>query len=51
MNLGRIQFNTPLTPGAAFHFSVVSTNNGTNVISVTTKQNDLLNPNGTVFNS
>ena len=51
LNLGRIQFNTPLTPGAAFHFSAVSTNSGSNVISVSISRNDLLNPNGTIFNS
>ena len=51
LNLGRIQINTPLTPGAAFHFSAVSTNSGSNVISVSISRNDLLNPNGTIFNS
>ena len=51
LNLGRLQFNTALSPGSSFHFSAVSTNSGSNVISVSISRNDLLNPNGTIFNS
>lgn len=51
LNLGRKQFNTPLTSGTSYHFSAVSTNSGSNVISVSVSQNDLLNPGGTILNS
>jgi hypothetical protein len=51
LNLGRLQFNTALSPGSSFHFSAVSTNSGSNVISVSISRNDLLNPKGTIFNS
>ena len=51
LNLGRLQFNTALSPGSSLHFSAVSTNSGSNVISVSISRNDLLNPNGTIFNS
>ena len=51
LNLGRIQFNSPLMSGTSYHFSAVSTNSGSNVISVSVSQNDLLNPGGTILNS
>ena len=51
LNLGRIQFNTALTAGNSYQFSVVSTISGNNTISVSISRNDLLNPNGAVFNS
>ena len=51
LNLGRNQFNTALTAGNSYQFSVVSTISGNNTISVSISRNDLLNPNGAVFNS
>ena len=51
LNLGRLQFNTPLTPSGSYHFSAVSTNTGNDVISVSVSLNDLLSPGGTVYNS
>jgi hypothetical protein len=51
LNLGRIQFNTPLTASNSYQFSAVSTISGNNTISVSISRNDLLNPSGTVFNS
>ena len=51
LNLGRLQFSTPLIPSGSYHFSVVSTNAGSDVISVSVSQNDLLSPGGTVYNS
>lgn len=51
LTLGRIQFSTPLGVGGSYHFSAVSNNSGNNAISVSISQNDLLTPNGTIYNS
>lgn len=51
LNLGRIQFSTPLISGSSYQFSAVSSSNNSNVISVSVTRNDLLNPSGAVFNS
>ena len=51
LNLGRILFSTSLASGASYQFSAVSSNSGSNVISVSISQNDLLIPGGSVINS
>jgi len=49
--LGRQLFSTPLGVGTSYHFSAVSTISGSNIISVSISQNDLLTPGGKIYNS
>lgn len=48
--LGRHLLMQPLVAGASYQFSALSTSSGSNLISISVSQNDLLFPNGTVFN-